>query len=401
MTSQPRHTEPLPLGGDGVPYSKGLMARALTAVGVPTMRAHDLARRVEEDLRARGETVGRSRPDRRACRRRRRDGPSAPVLRAARARPAGDRPARRSDGHGEVHRCDRARLPARDHARDVHGLHPTDDARVLLARLHALDPLLQLRGGGGAARARGGGRPCDRGLPRPVAERARRRARLARPRARGGLVDGARGRPPRARPRRAAARGRAGRRRALHPRDRGPGGPRDALLRPRHLLGRRSPGRPVPRPLRRDQADPGRARHARATRRRCGDRVRERRRSRHARARPRAARAPSKSSASRERTAALPVRVVRARDGACCARRRPLARPRRRRGRRGGDLLRDARLARRAADQRTHRDRRARGRGAAAGRARPSEPAARRPTSRWTRSRGAESSRAGDRGRCR
>ena len=57
VTSQPRHTEPLPLGGDGVPYSKGLMARALTAVGVPTMRAHDLARRVEEDLRARGETV--------------------------------------------------------------------------------------------------------------------------------------------------------------------------------------------------------------------------------------------------------------------------------------------------------------------------------------------------------
>ena len=33
------------------------MARTLTAVGVPTMRAHDLARRVEEDLRARGETV--------------------------------------------------------------------------------------------------------------------------------------------------------------------------------------------------------------------------------------------------------------------------------------------------------------------------------------------------------
>jgi len=57
MTSQPRHTDPMPLGGDGVPYSKGLMARALTSVGVPTMRAHDLARRVEEDLRARGETV--------------------------------------------------------------------------------------------------------------------------------------------------------------------------------------------------------------------------------------------------------------------------------------------------------------------------------------------------------
>jgi 2-phosphoglycerate kinase len=57
MTSHPRHTDPLPLGGDGVPYSKGLMARALTAVGVPTMRAHDLARRVEDDLRTRGETV--------------------------------------------------------------------------------------------------------------------------------------------------------------------------------------------------------------------------------------------------------------------------------------------------------------------------------------------------------
>ena len=57
MTSQPRHTEPLPLGGDGVPYSKGLMARTLTAVGVPAIRAHELARRVDEDLRSRGETV--------------------------------------------------------------------------------------------------------------------------------------------------------------------------------------------------------------------------------------------------------------------------------------------------------------------------------------------------------
>ena len=144
-----------------------------------------------------------------------------------------------------------------------------------------------------------------------------------------------------------------------------PRGPRDALLRPRHLVGRSAPGRPVPRPLRRDQADPGRARHARATRRRCRDRVRERRRSRDARPRPRAG-GRGAGRARPERTAALPVRVVRARDRACCTRRRA-ARPCRRRGRRGGDLLRDARLARRAADQRTHRDRRARGRGAAAG----------------------------------
>ena len=57
MTSQPRHAEPFPLGGDGVPYSKGLTARALIAVGVPAERAHHLARRVEDDLNERGETV--------------------------------------------------------------------------------------------------------------------------------------------------------------------------------------------------------------------------------------------------------------------------------------------------------------------------------------------------------
>ena len=55
MTSHPRHAEPLPLGGDGLPYSKGLMARVLVAVGVAPERAHDLARRVQEDLDARGE----------------------------------------------------------------------------------------------------------------------------------------------------------------------------------------------------------------------------------------------------------------------------------------------------------------------------------------------------------
>ncbi len=57
MTSQPRHAEPFPLGGDGLPYSKGLTARALIAVGVPAGRAHDLARRIEEDLAARGQTA--------------------------------------------------------------------------------------------------------------------------------------------------------------------------------------------------------------------------------------------------------------------------------------------------------------------------------------------------------
>ena len=57
MSTHPRHAEPFPLGGDGAPYSKGLMARALTAVGMPTMRAHELARRIEEDLAGRGESA--------------------------------------------------------------------------------------------------------------------------------------------------------------------------------------------------------------------------------------------------------------------------------------------------------------------------------------------------------
>ena len=37
--SERRHREPLPLGGeDGLPYSKGLLARALIATGVPAER---------------------------------------------------------------------------------------------------------------------------------------------------------------------------------------------------------------------------------------------------------------------------------------------------------------------------------------------------------------------------
>jgi len=53
--SQPRRNDPLPFGGaDGLPYSKGLMARALIAIGVPVVPAYDLARRVEEDLRGHG-----------------------------------------------------------------------------------------------------------------------------------------------------------------------------------------------------------------------------------------------------------------------------------------------------------------------------------------------------------
>jgi 2-phosphoglycerate kinase len=53
--SHPRHAEPLPLGSADQPYSKGLMARALVAVGVPLGRAYELAKRIEQDLELRGE----------------------------------------------------------------------------------------------------------------------------------------------------------------------------------------------------------------------------------------------------------------------------------------------------------------------------------------------------------
>jgi 2-phosphoglycerate kinase len=53
MTEQ-RHGEPLPLGDDGLPYSKGLMARALIAAGVPADRSYHLAQRIELDLAERG-----------------------------------------------------------------------------------------------------------------------------------------------------------------------------------------------------------------------------------------------------------------------------------------------------------------------------------------------------------
>jgi 2-phosphoglycerate kinase len=54
----PRRSDPLPLGGEhGLPFSKGMMARALIAVGVPPQRAYELARRVGADLEARGTDV--------------------------------------------------------------------------------------------------------------------------------------------------------------------------------------------------------------------------------------------------------------------------------------------------------------------------------------------------------
>jgi 2-phosphoglycerate kinase len=56
--SEIRRVMPLPLGGEhGLPYSRGLMARALMAVGVAPDRAYTLARRVGDDLASRSTEV--------------------------------------------------------------------------------------------------------------------------------------------------------------------------------------------------------------------------------------------------------------------------------------------------------------------------------------------------------
>ncbi len=53
--TEARHVARLPLGGrGGLPYSKGLMARALMDAGVSAGRAYELAVRVEADLLVRG-----------------------------------------------------------------------------------------------------------------------------------------------------------------------------------------------------------------------------------------------------------------------------------------------------------------------------------------------------------
>ena len=55
--SERRYLAPLPLGGDDwPPFSKGLMARALAATGLPLTRAYELARRADADLQERSTT---------------------------------------------------------------------------------------------------------------------------------------------------------------------------------------------------------------------------------------------------------------------------------------------------------------------------------------------------------
>ncbi|MER3409397.1 MAG: hypothetical protein C4305_05550 [Thermoleophilia bacterium] len=53
-----RRADILSLGGEGgLPYSKGILARALIATGLAAVPAYELALRVERDLAARGESV--------------------------------------------------------------------------------------------------------------------------------------------------------------------------------------------------------------------------------------------------------------------------------------------------------------------------------------------------------
>jgi 2-phosphoglycerate kinase len=52
-----RYTDPLPLGSDEQPYSKGLMARALMRAGVTAERSVELARAIEKDLSDSGKHI--------------------------------------------------------------------------------------------------------------------------------------------------------------------------------------------------------------------------------------------------------------------------------------------------------------------------------------------------------
>ena len=52
-----RYADPLPLGSDEQPFSKGLMARALIRAGVTAERAVELARTIEKDLSERGKHI--------------------------------------------------------------------------------------------------------------------------------------------------------------------------------------------------------------------------------------------------------------------------------------------------------------------------------------------------------
>ena len=177
-----RYGEPLPLGEPGgLPYSKGMMARALIAAGVSAERAYELATRIELDLAERGarstdlerleELAGEVLGDE--------EGPEVVErLRRYAALQALDLPivllVGGATGTGKstvateaAHRLGITRVTSTDFIRQT-------IRAFFSAGVHAVGPLLELRGRAVGGRL-GDRRPDAARLPRADAERARRR----------------------------------------------------------------------------------------------------------------------------------------------------------------------------------------------------------------------------------
>ena len=254
------------------------MARALIAVGVGEERAYELARADRERSRAARRGLGRSRPARASS-------PSRFLARSE-ARRAIRRLRRYRDlqeldlpiilliggatGTGKstvatevAYRLGITRVTSTDFVRQT--------MRAFFARTSCRRSTTRASRPARPARPRRTSRPAAARLPRPDAQRPRRRRGRDRARARGGLVDGARGRPPRA----GHARRRLEDALVVHACSRSTTRRRTrALLDPRRHVGRDAAGRQVPRPARRHPADPGLHRRARDARRRARDRER-------------------------------------------------------------------------------------------------------------------------------
>ena len=249
-----RYRQPLPLGGeDGLPYSKGLMARALIAAGLSADRAYELALAVEADLAAAAapattlerleelalETLG-------AGGRHARDAPPAPLPQPLRARPA-DHPARRRRDRAPASRRSRPRSPTGSGS--PASPRPTSSARRC-ARSSRRSSCRRstTRASRPAARSPTRTRTAARPSIDGFLEQTRNvlvgvRAAIDRALEEGWSMR-ARGRPPR--PGDAPEdRGRA--RRPVRARDRGRGGAREPLLDPRQRLRGRAALREVPR----------------------------------------------------------------------------------------------------------------------------------------------------------
>ena len=196
---QPHYRDPLPLGDpDGLPYSKGMMARALVSAGVGIESAYVIATRLELDLIATGaQAVELERLEETAARGARRGrGASASCSASAGSRrcEALDVPivllVGGATGTGKstvateaAHRLGITRVTSTDFIRQtIRAYFPPSRCRRCTPRASRQAARSERRGG----------------LPRADPPRARRRRGVDRARADRGLVDGDRGRPPRA-----------------------------------------------------------------------------------------------------------------------------------------------------------------------------------------------------------